>query len=92
LEVLKGCEDAILEAERTKCTKDDFMVSQQRNEGEFNVLTENFYEMVDDLEQTYEQIYLLMLTNKIVSAGIEEDESDSYQELEDEAMKRVIES
>jgi hypothetical protein len=92
LNFLKECEHAIHEAERTKCVKDDFMVVKQNQEGDVNVLTENFYEMVDDLEGSYEQVYLLMLTNKIVSAGIEEDESDSYSELEEEAMKRVIES
>ena len=48
--------------------------------------------MLDDLETTYEKIYLLMLTNKIVSAGIEEDEELSYKELEDEAIRRIAEA
>jgi hypothetical protein len=48
--------------------------------------------MLDDLEQSYEQIYLLMLTNKIVSSGIEEDEELSYKEKEEEAIKRVVEA
>jgi len=48
--------------------------------------------MLDDLEESYEQIYLLMLTNKIVSAGIEEDEELSYKEKEEEAIKRVVEA
>lgn len=92
LNFLRECENAILVAERTKNKDDDFMVVKEKQEGDVNELTANFYDMVDDLESSYEQIYLLMLTNKIVSAGIEEDESDSYAELEEEAMKRVIES
>jgi hypothetical protein len=92
LDFLKKCEYAILEAEKSKTKDDDFLIVRQKTEGDVNELTRNFYEMVNDLEQSYEQIYLLMLTNKIVSAGIEEDESDSYSELEEEAMKRVIES
>ena len=48
--------------------------------------------MLDDLESSYEQIYLIMLTNKIVSAGIEEDEELSYKEKEAEMIKRVVEA
>jgi hypothetical protein len=42
------------------------------------------------LESSYEQIYLLMLTNKIVSAGIEEDEEMTYKEKEQEAVRRMV--
>ena len=55
-------------------------------------LTQNFYEMVEELESSYEQIYLLMLTNKIVSAGIEEDEELTYKQKEEEAVRRVVEA
>ncbi len=93
LDFLKHCEEAILEAERTKRVDDDFMVKKQKNDGEFVfVLTKNFYDMVEDLEASYEQIYLLMLTNKIVSAGIEEDEEMTYKEKEQEAIRRVVEA
>ena len=92
LNFLKNCEKAILEAERTKSLDDDFMVARQKQEGIFNELTENFYEMLDDLESSYEQIYLLMLTNKIVSSGIEEDEELSYKEKEQEAIRRLVEA
>lgn len=86
------CEKAILEAEKTKRVDDDFMVKEETNEGEIFVLTKNFYEMIEDLETSYEQIYLLMLTNKIVSAGIEEDEEMTYKEKEAEAIRRVVEA
>jgi len=94
LEFLRHCENAILQADRTKSKEDDFMVTKTKgnNAEEFNELTQNFYDMVDDLESSYEQIYLIMLTNKIVSAGIEEDEEMTYKEKEAEAIRRVVEA
>ncbi len=74
LEFLKICEKAIIEAQKTKRIDDDFLIVRKTEDGETYELTSNFREMLDDLEESYEQIYLLMLTNKIVSAGIEEDE------------------
>jgi len=68
------------------------MLIRQTPEGEIYELTPNFYEMLEDLEASYEQIYLLMLTNKIVSAGIEEDEELSYKEKEQEAIRRLVEA
>lgn len=92
LEFLKACENAIFEAEKTKKMEDDFLIIKQNSDGEKYELTRNFHEMLDDLESSYEQIHLLMLTNKIVSAGIEEDEEMSYKEKEDEAIRRVVEA
>ena len=69
------------------------MITKTSTDGEeVNELTKNFYDMMDDLETSYEQIYLLMLTNKIVSAGIEEDEEMTYKEKEAEAIRRVVEA
>ena len=62
------------------------------DEGKVFTLTGNFYEMLEELESSYEQIYLLMLTNKIVSAGIEEDEELTYKQKEEEAIRRVKEA
>ena len=92
LHFLRFCEQAIINAEKTKMIADDFVISKQTNEGEFLELTRNFYEMLEELEGSYEQIYLLMLTNKIVSAGIEEDEELTYKEKEAEAVRRVVEA
>jgi len=89
---LRYCEKAIIDAEKTRMIKDDFVISKNTNEGEFLELTRNFYEMLEELEGSYEQIYLLMLTNKIVSAGIEEDEEMTYKEKEAEAVRRVVEA
>jgi hypothetical protein len=92
LNILRECENAILHAEKSKTLDDDFMKIRQKADGDFYELTANFYEMLDDLESTYEQIYLLMLTNKIVSAGIEEDEEMTYKEKEQEAIRRIVEA
>jgi len=91
---LRDCEQAIITADKTRSLEDDFMITRVDNSSaeEFNELTKNFYEMLEDLESSYEQIYLLMLVNKIVSAGIEEDEELSYKEKEEEAIRRVVEA
>ena len=91
LKFLRFCENAILEAEKTASLEDDFLIIKTNGEtGEkFYELTGNFYDMTDDLESSYEQIYLLMLVNKIVSAGIEEDEEKTYKEKEKEAIERL---
>jgi len=92
LELLKACEQDILLAEKTKTLKDDFLIKKELPEGDKYELTKNFYNMLDELESSYEKIYLLMLTNKIVSAGIEEDEELTYKEKEAEAIRRVVEA
>jgi len=90
LDFLRECSSAIRNAEKTKRTDDDFLVKKITRDGESFELTNNFYEMLEDLESSYEQIYLLMLTNKIVSTGIEEDDELTYKELEKEAVESVV--
>lgn len=92
LAFLGNCLGEIIKAEKTKKTEDDFLLKKQSEEEEYFELTHNFYEMVEDLESSYEQIYLLMLTNKIVSSGIEEDEEISYKEKEIEVIRRIKEA
>jgi hypothetical protein len=92
LDLLKACEQDILEAERTKKLDDDFITKKELPEGDKFELTRNFYDMLNELESAYEQVYLLMLTNKIVSAGIEEDEELTNKEKEAEAIRRVVEA
>lgn len=92
LEFLTYCELMIREAEKSKTLADDFIVSRQTNDGTQLDLTDNFRSMLEDLEDSYEQIYLLLLINKIVSAGIEEDEELTYKEKEQEAIRRIVEA
>ncbi len=92
LNFLRTCEKAILNAERTKRLDDDFLIIRNINGEDKFELTSNFFNMLEDLESSYEQIYLLMLTNKIVSAGIEEDEELTYKQKEAEAIRRVVDA
>jgi len=91
-EKLFACEMDILEAEKTKTQDDDFIVVRQRDNSEFYELTPNFREMLRELEDSYEEIHLLMLTNKIISAGIEENEELTYKEKEDEMRRRIVDA
>jgi len=93
-EFLRHCEQSIITADKTKSLEDDFILEKvDNNSGEVkNELTPNFYDMLEDLESSYEQIYLLMLTNKIVSAGIEEDEEKTYKEKEEAFINRVVDA
>lgn len=92
LKFLSFCEQSIIDAEMSATLEDDFIKTRQTTEGDFLDLTKNFYDMIEELESSYEQIYLLMLTNKIVSAGIEEDEEMTYKEKEAEAIRRLVEA
>lgn len=88
-DVLYACEMDILDAEKSPTKDDDFLIVRQTADGEFYELTENFREMIKVLEDSYEEIHLLMLTNKIISAGIEENEEMNYKEKEEEMIRRV---
>ena len=94
LKFLSACEQDILVAERTKSLDDDYIVEKhdQISGDKTYQLTSNFYEMLEELESSYEQIYLLMLVNKIVSAGIEEDEELTDKQKEEEMIRRVVEA
>lgn len=93
LEFLKMCMHAIEVADRTKKISDDFCIKVVNNLGQEElILTENFWSMIDDLEESYEQIYLKMLRHKIVSSGVEEDDDLTYKEKEQEAIKRISEA
>ena len=92
LELLKACEQDIITAEKSRTVDDDFIKEYDEYDGKRYRLTNNFYEMLEVLEGSYEQVYLMMLTNKIVSAGIEDDEEQTYKEKEAEAVRRVVEA
>jgi hypothetical protein len=93
LDFLKNCLRAIEQADISKTTEDDFLVQRTISTGErIKELTNNFWEMLEDLESSYEKIYLIMLINKIVSSGIEEDDDLTYKQKEEEAIRRVVEA
>lgn len=89
---LRACELDIIEADRTPSLEDDFVIEKQTSEGEEWELTDNFFDMLEELENTWTDLELLLLGNKILSQGRIEDELLSYEELAKEAQKRIIES
>jgi len=92
-ESLNACRMDILEAERTKMLEDDFILDKQDSEGNIKCeLTTNFYEMLQELENSFEDINIILLVNKCISAGIEEDDESTYKEKEAEMVKRVEEA
>jgi len=91
-EALRFFENEIIKADKTKRLDDDFILEKIDENGIHYELTKNFFDMVEELEDSYEQIYLLMLINKIVSAGVEEDEELTYKEQENEMKRRVMEA
>jgi len=48
--------------------------------------------MMKEVETSYRIIYSIMLKHKIVSNGVNEDEDLEDKEIEDEAMRRIVES
>lgn len=93
LTFLDICEQKIIEARKTKMPEDDFIVKRQRNNGDITLdLTQNFFRMMKELEESYEEVYSIMLRNKIVSSGFTIDEELEDKQKEEEAMRRIIES
>jgi hypothetical protein len=68
------CRQAILNAEKTTQKEDDFMVVEQINGEEVARLTDNFWDMLKDLQTSFSEIHLLMMINKVISSGVEQDE------------------
>jgi len=89
---LEACEQDIIASEKSKSLDDDFLIKRQKQDGEFYELTDNFHNMIKVLEDSYEEIHLLMLVNKVISAGIEENEELTYKEKEQEMVKRLIDA
>ncbi len=93
LRFLDICEQKIITARQTKIQDDDFLIKRQEHTGEWVLdLTKNFFEMMKELEESYEEIYSIMLRNKIVSSGFTVDEELEDKQKEEEAMRRIVES
>ena len=88
-ELLIACEKDILEADKTPSFKDDFIVKRDTPDGEEWDLTQNFYEMLEALEDNYETLEGIMYENEIISAGLIEDEELTYKEQEQAFIDRV---
>ncbi len=89
---LKNCRKSMLTAEKTKRLDDDFILKKETSEGEVFELTDNFWEMLEDLEICFSAIRLLMFINKVTASGIEVDEELTYKEQEELFIQRVMEA
>ena len=67
LDKLYACELDINEAEKTKSIKDDFMIIKETKDGEVFEITDNHREMISELENSYEEIEIIMYTNEVIS-------------------------
>ncbi len=93
LRFLDICEQNIITARQTKMPEDDFIVERRSHNGETVLeLTKNFFDMMKELEESYEETYSIMLRNKIVSSGFTVDEELEDKQKEEEAMRRIVES
>lgn len=90
--ILEEAEFDMVTAEQSQSSKDDYLTERRSPEGMSYALTQKYYEMLNGLEDTYEKIYFMMVKFKIASTGIEEDELKTYKELEEEAIKRVVDA
>lgn len=88
--LLEFLEQDIQNAEKSKTMKDDYLIITQNNNGEEFELTEKFYDVLNGLEETYEEIYLIMLRYKIVSNGEQDDEILTYKEQEEQFLNDFI--
>lgn len=66
LNFLKYAEKQIIIAEQTKSLKDDFIIKRERYDGQVSELTENFYDMMDALETSFEMIYQILLKSGLL--------------------------
>jgi len=93
LDFLDDCEQEIIKARKSKKLNDDFVWEKQDHEGNSVLeLSPNFFNMMKEVETSYRIIYSIMLKHKIVSNGVNEDEDLEDKEIEDEAMRRIVES
>lgn len=90
--LLNFFDSEIMKADKSATKDDDFLIEMDGADGVESELTQNFYEMFNELEDVYEDVYIIMIKHKIVSAGISEDEELSYKEKEKEAISRLVEA
>lgn len=91
-QLLDFLDSEIMEAEKSTTKDDDFLIESQGIAGMESELTQNFYDMFRELEESYEEIYTILIKYNLVSAGISEDEATSYKELEKEGIRRITEA
>jgi len=90
---LNECIHVLRDADATVTPDDDFKRTKANSQGEDEqYLTNNFYDMRDDLASTYQEIYGLLIDHEIVSRKGQDDEDISYREQEDLFLERFKEA
>jgi hypothetical protein len=90
---LKMCEQEIIKADATPSLEDDFMREIINPDGEINYyVTDNFFEMISDLEETWPKIEYLLYKYAILSRGFVKDEDITEKTKEEELIKRILNS
>ena len=89
--LLKACEEDIREADLTPSLDDDFMLEKTDNNGEkVMMLTKNYFEMLDVLEETWPQIEYFLYRYAVLSQGFIKDEDITEKEKEEELKRRIL--
>lgn len=90
---LKYCLEQLRHADITPSLEDDFMITKINQDGdEENELTNNFFEMRDELAESYNGIYGLLIEHEIVTQKDMEDEELTYREQEELFLERFKEA
>lgn len=90
---LSDCIQALIDADLTPSHDDDFKRIKINSEGEEEkYLTNNFYDMRDDLASSYQEIYGLLIDHEIVAKKGQEDEDVTYKEQEELFLERFKEA
>lgn len=90
---LEECRKALKEADLTPSLADDFMTTRISGDGKKeNYLTDNFFEMMDDLAESYNQISRLLIQHEITVQKEYEDEEVTGKQAEELFMERFEEA
>lgn len=90
---LSECEEVIDKSIETPSPDDDFIWKKQHHTGEIRKeLTQNFKKMHKDLVDSYKSIWKILLKNKIVTLGNEEDKDVTEEEKEKEVRRRILQA
>jgi len=93
LNFLDICEQKIIIARRTKKLSDDFVLEKEDHEGNIiKELSPNFFNMLKELEESYDILYGILSENKIVSSGFSIDQEADDKAMEEELLRRITES
>lgn len=90
---LNECEQKVITARKTKKLDDDFIWEKEDYNGKIILeLTPNFFNMLKDLSDSKEEIETILHYHKIISIGVSFDEELTEKELDEEVLRRIVES